>query len=418
MSNRLSEQEQRLCATIARRFDSMLADLATHVAIPTGRGFRPGLDEYRGILAGRLQSLGPAVELIHGDARPAWIEPPATRACTAAGKPAAESNPLPVLLARHQAASSTSARRILLSGHIDTIHDPHGSFRELTIAAGRATATGPGAVDMKGGIVIALNALEALSELGIDLNWSFILGSDEETGSFMCDRALRAAAKGHDIGLALEPALPGGGLAVERMGSGQFMVECFGRSAHAGRDFTRGISAVYALARAMTQLESLARPERGMIVNVGPLLGGELTNAVPDYAACWGNVRFDERSAETLARSIDALATGGDALPRIAVHRAWNRPAKPRIESTMQLAGLAKAVATDLGQAMTFAGTGGVCDGNNLQAAGLPTIDTLGVRGGNLHRTDEFIELSSLVERCQLLAILMLRVSEYRSCAT
>jgi glutamate carboxypeptidase len=412
MSNRLSEPEQRLCRAIAQRLDSMVADLAIHVAIPTGRGFRPGLDHYRGILADRLQSLGSSLELIPGDPRPPWIEPPARLSLHEAAADE-ECDPLPALLARHPLKQSRT--RILLSGHIDTVHDPQGSFQSLSIAGDRATATGPGVVDMKGGILIAINALEALAELGVDLHWSFILDSDEETGSFMCDRALRDSARDHDVALALEPALPGGALAVERMGSGQFKVECFGRSAHAGRDFGKGVSAVYALARIITQLESLARPDQGMIVNVGPLVGGELTNAVPDNAACWGNVRFvDNRAADILAKSIESLATMRDDLPRVAVQRIWNRPAKPRTDSSMKLAELAHSVAAELGQPMTFASTGGVCDGNNLQAAGLPTIDTLGVRGGNLHRTDEFIELASLVERCQLLALLMLRLSENR----
>ncbi|MEO0715968.1 MAG: M20/M25/M40 family metallo-hydrolase, partial [Planctomycetota bacterium] len=70
--------------------------------------------------------------------------------------------------------------------------------------------------------------------------------------------------------------------------------------------------------------------------------------------------------------------------------------------------------AEDLGQQLPFAKTGGVCDGNIMQHAGLPTIDTLGVRGGGLHTPDEWIDLTSLVERCQLLAILLARIAEGR----
>ncbi|MCH7799475.1 MAG: M20/M25/M40 family metallo-hydrolase, partial [Planctomycetes bacterium] len=110
--------------------------------------------------------------------------------------------------------------------------------------------------------------------------------------------------------------------------------------------------------------------------------------------------------------AIDALATGdGDALPRIEVHRHWNRPAKPATDPVRRLAGAARATAEDLGDTLPFSSTGGVCDGNILQANGLPTLDTLGVRGGNLHRTDEFVEVASLVQRCSLLAVLLLRIS-------
>src|SRR5690606_3909213 len=104
-------------------------------------------------------------------------------------------------------------------------------------------ARGPGAADMKGGVLIALCALEALDAAGVDLNWTVLLNSDEETGSFQSARVLREAAKQHDIGICVEPALPGGALAIERMGSGQFMIEVHGRSAHVGREFTKGVSA-------------------------------------------------------------------------------------------------------------------------------------------------------------------------------
>jgi glutamate carboxypeptidase len=169
-------------------------------------------------------------------------------------------------------------------------------------------------------------------------------------------------------------------------------------------------------------LSSLAQPEKGLIVNVGPLVGGTATNVVPDYAACWGNVRFaDSEGARALELALNELGRGpappkratpesSDALPRIEVHRAFNRPAKPLIASVQTLAETARATAEDLNQRLPFGSTGGVCDGNILQDAGLPTIDTLGVRGGNLHRNDEFIEIASLVERAQLFAVLLARL--------
>jgi glutamate carboxypeptidase len=120
---------------------------------------------------------------------------------------------------------------------------------------------------------------------------------------------------------------------------------------------------------------------------------------------------------------MDAFALGGigagaalwaglvqrDGLPRVAVHRAFNRPAKPLTPQVQRLADQARSVAEDLGQQLPFGSTGGVCDGNIMHEAGLPTIDTLGVRGGNLHRTDEFVEVASLIERASLFALLALR---------
>jgi glutamate carboxypeptidase len=396
----LSELEQRLSQRIARRSDEMLDDLAKHVAIPTGLNFTPGLDEYRELLLGRLRRLGASIEMIPGDPRPQWLDFP--------GAAVGDASVPPVAVARKH--DLPGAPRMLIAGHLDTVHDPKGAFRELSIAPDRRTCIGPGAVDMKGGILIAIVALEALSEAGVRINWTFLLNGDEETGSFHSYRTLFDAATRHDFGLALEPAMPDGGLVVSRMGSGQFKIEAFGRSAHVGRDFTKGVSAVTALAQTILKLAGLAQPERGAIVNVGPLQGGSVTNAVPEYAACWGNVRFaDANIARTLGEQFDALAHA-EGLPRVAVHRAFNRPAKPETSAVLALARTARQVATDLGQELPFGATGGVCDGNILQEAGLATIDTLGVRGGNLHRTDEFVEISSLAERCSLLAILLMRL--------
>ena len=397
----LNDLESRVRDLAAARHDDLYAQLAEHVAIPTGHGYAPGLDEYRTMLAARLTALGARIDMVQGQPRPAWLDPP--------GAPRRVLVP-PTLVAR--CPGEPGGRRVLIVGHLDTVHDPDGPFKKLTRAPDGQTTVGPGAVDMKGGIVVALNALDVLAEAGACTSWTFMLTSDEETGSFHSDAALVAEARRHDVGIVLEPALPGGALALQRSGSGQFKIEVFGRSAHAGREFTRGISAVVALADVIGRLAGLAVPADGVIVNVGPLQGGRVTNTVPDHAACWGNVRYpDEARGTQLAAAIDALATGdSDALPRVEVYRQWNRPAKPATLPMRRLADVARATAEDLGDTLPFSSTGGVCDGNILQAAGLPTLDTLGVRGGNLHRTDEFVEIASLVQRCSLLAVLLLRI--------
>jgi glutamate carboxypeptidase len=422
----LSDFETHLCGVIERRRGELLSDLARHVAIPTGHNFTPGLDEYREMALDRLRALGASVEYIAGDARPDWLTLPGTHADSYAAVP-------PTALARAW-GSPAQRPRILIAGHLDTVHDPHGPFRALSQSPDGKTVVGPGAVDMKGGIVIALAALEALHECGASVCWTFLLNSDEETGSFHSYQAIRDAAREHDIGLALEPAMPDGGLVVQRMGAGQFKVEVFGRAAHVGRDFTKGVSAVTGLGAAIVRLAAMAQPDKGLVVNVGPLQGGSATNIVADYAACWGNVRFrDEAAARALSARLDGLpgairgdaslwpgvpvspTPSGDRLPMVHVHRAFNRPAKPLTPEVQKLASVARAVAEDLGQHLPFGTTGGVCDGNIMQEAGLPTIDTLGVRGGNLHRTDEFVEVASLTERAQLLAVLIFRLSQTTS---
>lgn len=269
-------------------------------------------------------------------------------------------------------------------------------------------------MDMKGGIVLAIAALEALEEVGIPCSWTFLLNADEETGSYCSDRALRAQAATHDVGLAFEPAMPDGGLVVARPGSGQFMLEVRGRAAHVGRDFANGISAVNALAERLLQIAAMPKPDQGLIVSVGPIDGGTAANIVPDRARAWGNVRFpDQSAADRLLHELESLATPSthSHLPSARLRSSFSRPPKPLTPRVEQLAILARRTAQDLGQTLPFGTTGGVCDGNNLQAAGLPTIDTLGVKGGGAHTTDEWIDLSSLVERGQLVALLLARLA-------
>jgi glutamate carboxypeptidase len=382
----------------------MVSDLARHVAIPTGAGHDAGLDEYRGLILDRLRAIGGTVEMRPGDARPVWLEfgsHPDDSAPTRQ-PPMAAVVRLPV----------GAGPRILIACHLDTVFDPHGSFQRMTIARDGATAVGPGVVDMKGGVLTTINALEALAGAGVGCNITLALTSDEETGSYASNRLLRELAREADIGIATEPALPGGGLVVERSGSGQFRVEARGRSAHVGRAFTEGVSAVTALAKAVVRIGELPEPERGLILNIGPLLGGSASNAVPELARAWGNVRFPTGAiADELAAMLAELQTAPDAMPSVRIDCSFNRPAKPKTPAVERLALLARAGAESLGQAMPFASTGGVCDGNILQDEGLPTIDTLGVRGGGLHTPNEWIDLSSLVERSQLMAVLVQRIA-------
>ncbi|MBY0111787.1 MAG: M20/M25/M40 family metallo-hydrolase [Phycisphaerales bacterium] len=397
----LDATEQRLAAALAARRDALLADLRTHVNLPTGGSHAPAMDESVRLLTDRLTALGASTRSVVGPNPPSWLSPDAaTRA------------PRRVVVCSRP---NTKARcRVLVSGHVDTVHEPDSPFRSLAVAPDGKTATGPGCVDMKGGLVIAVHALETLQEVGVDASWSFVLSTDEETGSFAADATLREEAAKHDVGLALEPATPEGGLVVERPGSGQFMIEAAGKAAHVGRDFKSGVNAIVAVARTVAPIQSLAKPDEGLIVNVGVIEGGTATNVVPDHARAYGNIRCTTPEIGRRAMAeIEAIVSGGTVPPgaSLTFSSTLNRPAKPATPKVMALAGLAKAAAEDLGQSLPFSKTGGVCEGNNLQDAGLPTIDTLGVRGGGLHTPQEWIELASLVERSQLLAILIARLS-------
>ena len=445
----LSDAERKLTMSIMARWSKLLADLTELVNIPTGRSPHPaavdGLNKTRSLLRARLEKLGANCESTPGDPRPVWLDAPSS---ANGGRAPGPSSPPPTLVARRLNTRS-DRRPILLSGHLDTVHDPapEAPFRTLTLSADKTRATGPGVVDMKGGLVIAINALEALSEAGLDIPFGFILNSDEETGSFSSDRALRAEASRTDkagdrlytCALALEPASgeDGKGLVTARGGSGQCMIEARGRAAHVGRDFASGRSAVDLLARTIVAAHKLTDTAKGDIVNFSTLYCDQPSNQVADRAAAWGNLRYQTQEAgEQLATAIHRLCAER-TLPTdgrsVSAALSLIRPAKPATPQTLALAHQVQAIAAILNQPLTLTTTAGVCDGNNLQAGATPStlgpqtsalassplppfpvLDTLGVRGGGLHTPQEWIDLSSLVERCQLLAILLLRLSARR----
>ena len=392
----------RIEAAFAARREAMEGDLEAFVAIPTGTGHEEGLGQLRGIFRSRLAALGARIDEIPGDPKPGWIVQPGQRA---------DAPTPPVLRA---VAGEGRGRPVLLTGHLDTVHDPAGAFRSLRRIS-PTRAEGPGAIDMKGGLVVMLHALEVLAELGVHPAWTVLLNSDEETGSLHSQRAIRAesarVARAGGIGLAMEPALPDGSIVLERLGSATFRIECEGRAAHAGRDFAQGVSAVNALAARILDASRLVDLEAGTVVNVGPLEGGKATNVVPDLARAWGNARFRDAAREAALREgLLALASGPDApLPRTRIEYESNRPAKPETPAVRALADEVRAIGAGLGVAIGDGRSGGVSDGNLMQAEGLPTLDTMGPVGGNLHRTDEYVDLDTLAPRAAILAILVAR---------
>lgn len=404
MNPGLSEREQSVCREIERRERALLDDLRLHVELPTGGRNRAALDETRERLTARAALLGANVELRAGVPGPRWLF----------GQSAEASETFPVAVCRRDSGQMSA---VLIAGHLDTVHDPAGAFRELRIDATGKRATGPGCVDMKGGLVIAMAALEALEEIGVRIDWTLLLNSDEETGSFESataiieeSRRMTARPRGA-LGMALEPASADGGLVVERAGSGQFVLQMQGVAAHVGRDFASGVSAVNRLARAILQCAELSDPASGVIVNIGPIEGGLATNVVPDRARAWGNLRFtDAQQSDALVASISSIAREHGGTSSFAM----GRPAKPMTHNVEQFAHGVRAVSESLGMPLPFARTGGVCDGNLMQAAGLTTLDTLGVKGGGLHTTSEWIDLATLVSRCQLLAVTMMRAADGR----
>jgi len=292
--------------------------------------------------------------------------------------------------------------RVLLIGHHDTVF-PLGTLerRPFTIADG--VVTGPGVFDMKGGIVLAIHAVAALSaeqRAAVEL----LFTSDEEVGS-AASRALieeRARACGHV--LVLEPSADGGALKVGRKGTGTFDVTVHGRAAHAGLEPEKGVNALVEAAHQVLAINRLGRPELGTTVTPTVASAGTADNVVPAEA----HVRVDFRlrdlaEGRRVEEGFAALRTVDPAV-RLVVAGGVNRPPL-ETTATAELFALAADVATRAGMGEpTGVVVGGGSDGNFTGAMGIPTLDGLGMTGGGAHADHEHGKVATMLDRVRLLA--------------
>ncbi len=312
--------------------------------------------------------------------------------------------------------------RIFLCIHYDTVFGPDHPFQSCTRSSdGRLL--GPGTADAKGGIVIILKALEVLeqSPWAEALGWEILLTPDEELGSPGSASLLADAAGRNHVGLVFEPALPDGSLVGDRKGSGNFTVTVHGRSAHAGRDPESGRNAIHAVAELIVDLNAAAAAEPGIIVNVGRISGGGPVNMVPELAVCRLNVRVtdrrEQRLIETALQSQLARLNARDGMTA-DLHGGFARPPKQVDDKTDRLHSFINECGRELGLDLQRKPSGGACDGNILLAAGLPVVDSLGVCGGNLHTSTEYVLIDTLIERAKLTALVLLRAARDRRVLT
>jgi len=301
-------------------------------------------------------------------------------------------------------------RRVLLTGHMETVFAADHPFQACEwIDANRLR--GPGTADMKGGISLLLAGVQAFERSGPDLGYDILINSDEETGSLSSARLIGQLARGKIAALTYEPSLPDGRMARARPGSGNFSAVVTGRTAHAGRNPEEGRNALVAAADLAMRLAGLARP--GLTVNPAAIDGGGPNNMVPSLAILRFNMRPATAEAMTAASSeiaglADAVARRHDVMIRL--HGGFGRPPKPVGDAEERLFRLVADAAADLGEALSWADTGGVCDGNNISACGVPVIDTMGAAGGAIHSPDEYLLVDSLARRAALTALVLHRL--------
>ena len=308
-------------------------------------------------------------------------------------------------------------RRILCSGHYDTVFNETHSFQRARRTGDGQRLNGPGVADMKGGIVAMLATLAAFEQTAhaANLGWTVLLTPDEETGSVASCATIRSEAPLHELALVFEPARESGAMVRSRAATGVFDLTVHGRAAHAGRNPEDGRNAIMAVSRLLPAIDQLPSQIDGLMVNIATIRGGGTINIVPDSATVELNARAStttaaERFSAELAKIAASIHDQNGF--RATFSGAFNRDPLQSTPLREQLFTELQGCARELGQpALEWAHVTGGSDANLLQAAGLPCLDGLGPIGGGLHSADEYIEVPSLVARAQLAALFLHRLA-------
>lgn len=307
-------------------------------------------------------------------------------------------------------SNNTKATKVLLMGHLDTVYSMDSKFQKCTQIDSN-TLNGPGVSDLKGGLIVMLNAIKYFESLAEAENiaWEIFLNHDEEIGSLDSAKFFPELAKRNDLALIFEPTLADGSIAYRRKGTGSFYINIHGKSAHVGRNFDEGINAILIaseLAQALYTLNS-----ENLTVNLGKITGGGSLNVVPDYASLALNIRINNLEDGDFfeKKLVEIISVTNKKFPGAKIESSGSINRKPKIpnEKTDKLIVVIREAGKELGLELALRDTGGCCDGNNLHELGLTNIDTLGVRGGKIHSPEEYVLLDSIPERIKLLVVIL-----------
>jgi glutamate carboxypeptidase len=302
-----------------------------------------------------------------------------------------------------------AAGQILVLGHVDTVY-PLGTLAKMPFRIAGGRAWGPGTFDMKGGLVMALYAVDALRAAGLHPRRRivFLWTSDEEIGSGTSRRLIESEARRSDAVLVLEPSLGRDGrLKTSRRGVGSAELIVTGRAAHAGINPEDGVNAVHEMALQIERLMKINDPRRGITVQATVVSGGTVSNVVPDHARAEVDIRFtrlsDSGALDRKLHSLRPILKGA----KLDVRGGVNRPPLERTPDVSALFLSAQSLMRECGLALGEAATGGGSDGNFTAAIGVPTLDGLGAVGDGAHTPREHIVIRKLPERAALIAGLL-----------
>jgi len=369
------------------KLPNMLRLLERLVNIDSGSYYKPGVDEVGNVLAAELTELGFSIE-----------------------RRVLENRGDQVIATKRLGGRG----RLLILGHADTVW-PEDTVKDWPFARDRDRATGPGVGDMKGGLVMALFALRQLFASGFDRleQIQFFIVPDEELGSVGSRRQIEEVAKQADWTLVLEPGRPGGAVVTARGAVGALFMHAHGHTAHCAVNYNKGASAVRELCLKVPELEQLAQPEKGLVVNVGVFRGGNARQVVPGTAEIHIDLRAPTQDeAQRLLSEIKRIcAHGRDSRVEVKLSGQLTRPAFGRDKSE-RLYRLATEIASELKISLPELATAGGSDGNFAAALGIPTLDGLGPVCHDVCARGESIEVPSLITRGALFATIISRLAQ------
>ena len=303
-------------------------------------------------------------------------------------------------------AAERDEKPILILCHMDTVF-PLGTIDKFPYGEADGKITGPGTLDMKAGIVIALAAIAEVQRVGLARPVWLLCTSDEETGSLTSRVHIERLAQQAALVLVMEGGLVDGALKTWRKGVGEFWVRTKGRAAHSGGDHEKGRNAIEEMAHQVIAIQRLTDYAKQTTLNVGVIQGGTVSNVVPEEAVIQVDVRVMQPGEwERLEAEMHNLKPALDGTS-IAISGGLNRPPMPFDETMSTTFEKARSIAASIGMELKAGGTGGASDGNFVAPLGVPVLDGLGAVGEGYHSEREYIFAESLEQRAKLVAALI-----------
>ena len=291
------------------------------------------------------------------------------------------------------------AKRLLLLGHIDTVF-PEGKFEEYS--EDEEWVYGPGVCDMKGGNIVALEALRQIKNNGFEIeNIDVLLVSDEESGSDDSKYLTAKLAKNYDYCFVYEAAGVDMEVVTGRKGVGTFFMNIEGKAAHAGNHYVDGFDANLEASYKLQKLVNLTNLEKGTTVNVGKVEGGIGANTISPHAKLTFELRYKvQEERDRVLSEIDTIVLTSYVEGTTTVLSGGIQ--RDVMQTSSDSLGLIKSIEDITSKVLKSEERGGVSDANVVSASGVVTLDGFGPYGDGDHTVKERANKQSFVERIEL----------------